>query len=449
MTINHVTAVPEPSTIGLLLALFALAWLVACVVLLSKSRTRVAGIVVLTAPLALVVAAAFWWFYAGFSVAPQRDWQPHQVTRTGIHLEADPGVRGDMASGPAPTIESDESIVFGESDSAFAKAATPRSDMIVFILLAVLLLGGLIVIVGLLAFPKTRVAGIALLAIGVPAVLVLAGLGMFFTRYESMQTPARISISRGNARTIVGRDAVKPGSRLPDTGIPVDTAEKDQPKSTKPSPKPPVAAGAAAMKPAAANEKRLPSPMTGAATLPASTPANNPPAWINQPPQMLGDTYQTTIVVGPYATPQECEDELPGELHKAANRYVATYVGRPAGAQLVALPYEFLRNEVVKDKWEEIGPSSVGPMTRLYVLLQFDRKAREQILEEYRRGVVAGRLWIAGGGLAAVLWLLAVTYGYLRIDLKTSGKRRRRLRFAAILAILGPVAVALLATVVK
>ena len=54
---------------------------------------------------------------------------------------------------------------------------------------------------------------------------------------------------------------------------------------------------------------------------------------------------------------------------------------------------------------------------------------------------------MAGGGLAAVLWLLAVMYGYLRVDLKTGGAYRGRLRFAAVLAILGPVAAALLVVV--
>ena len=85
-------------------------------------------------------------------------------------------------------------------------------------------------------------------------------------------------------------------------------------------------------------------------------------------------------------------------------------------------------------------------MTRLYVLLQFDRKVKSRIIDECQRSVVAGRLWMAGGGMAAILWLLAVMYGYLRIDLKTGGTYRGRLRFAAALAILGPVAATLLVT---
>jgi hypothetical protein len=194
-------------------------------------------------------------------------------------------------------------------------------------------------------------------------------------------------------------------------------------------------------KPATAKKAEEKKPVAEASAPP---PARKPPAWIEEPPRMLGDTYQIAIVVGPYATPQECNEELPIELQKAVNRYVQTYVPLPSGSGPIALPYSFLRDEVVKEQWEQVAPSSVGPMTRLYVLLQFDRKVKERIIEEGRRNVVAGRLWLTGGGLAAMLWLLTVMYGYLRIDLKTDGAYRNRLRFAAIVAILGPVAAALL-----
>jgi hypothetical protein len=86
-------------------------------------------------------------------------------------------------------------------------------------------------------------------------------------------------------------------------------------------------------------------------------------------------------------------------------------------------------------------------MTQLHVLLRFDREVKDRILKERERGVVAGRLWIGGSGLAVLLWLLTVSYGYLRTDLATGGTYRGRLQFAAALAILGPVTVALWALV--
>jgi hypothetical protein len=407
----------------------------------------------LAAPLLLLVvsAAVLWWRY---SIEPDRTWQSHRTARTTIEWDDGHGHHKNVDVSP-PSAEGDDSFVASEQP---VNAVSSVSYMKIAVLLfALLFFGGLVSAIVMLAFTKTRTAGIVLLAIGVPATVLLAGLAMFFVRASSQQEffPPPVHASTDHdARSILGRNTAQPPTRVPDAAIPVEAAEKVAVKSPKPAAKPPAtaatAAGHAAVKATTADDKKPAATKTAAAAPPPLVaPTAKPPAWVNQPPQMLGDTYQMTIVVGPYATPQECEDELPIELHKAASRYMAVHLGHAGGDYRVALPYDFLRNEVVKEKWEEIRPSSVGPMNRLHVLLQFDRKVKDRVLEEYRRGVVAGRLWLAGGGLAAVLWFLAAAYGYLRIDMKTGGRHRRGLRFAAVLAILGPVAVALLATVVK
>ena len=169
-------------------------------------------------------------------------------------------------------------------------------------------------------------------------------------------------------------------------------------------------------------------------------PAKSPPAWVNAPPRVIGDSYLMSIVVGPWKTRQECNAELPGELQKALDDYVETC--EPAGSRIV-LPADYLRKHLVKEQWEEDIQTSVGPMKQLHVLLQFDREVKNRVLEENHQGIIAGRLWRVGIGLAAAFWLLAVVYGYLRIDLATGGIYRGRLRFAAALAILGPLAAVL------
>jgi hypothetical protein len=64
------------------------------------------------------------------------------------------------------------------------------------------------------------------------------------------------------------------------------------------------------------------------------------------------------------------------------------------------------------------------------VLLEFDRKVRDRVLEEHRRSVVARRLRFTGVGLAAGLVLLGVLYGYLKAtgikkgDCPLAGERR-------------------------
>ncbi len=439
----HTTAVPEPSTIILLLSV---AWLATSIVLLCKPGMRVAGIVVLAAPLALVVlAGAFWWF--SFTAAPEPTWQtPHRPTQS---VTIDP----DQDGSPDHNVIVSRSSSIEDFEPAVGGSKTPtsmRADAILFILLAVLLLGGLVATVALLAFPKTRTAGAVMLAIGVPAAVLLLGFAFYFAplsldapREWRSATEARISNGHSvSVQPIRPQNAGEIRSRLGEPQIPVDVAERGVAKSAKPAAKPGSGAVAATSgAPAVASADSPP------ALAPAAVPARKSPAWIDEPSRFLGDTYQTTIVIGPYTTREECNAELPGELQKALNRYVETCMGQPAGGRPVALPYEFLRQEVVKGEYAEIRPSSVGPMTRLYVLLQFDRKIRDRIVAEGQRNTVAGRLWVAGSCLAAMLWLLAVMYGYLRVDLKTGGAYRGRLRFAAVLAILGPVAAALLVVV--
>ena len=437
------TTVPEPSTIILLLFI---AWIVACILLLRNPKLRAAGILVAVVPLVLaVVAVAFDWYFSPFSLvdAPTA-WQSHHVTRNGIDLDVDYGTRGNVTIPPAPSTERHESIVWNDSGAAVAPSTVSWAKLILLLVLAMLIFGGLAAAIAMLAFPKTRTVGILLLSVGALVVVV----GFFAVGFISI-TP--VPVARSPVRIETNQHDIQA-----EPNIPVESGEKVEVKSTKPAAKPPAEKGKtpsrAAVKAAIAVEKKADATkpdVTKPAEAPAAPlpPAKKRPAWVDEPAHMLGDTYQTTIVVGPYATPQECDDELPGELHKALHRYIETYVGRPAAAQPVTLPDDFLRDEVVKSKWEEVVPSSVGPMKQLYVLLQFDRKVKSRIMDECQRSVIAGRLWMAGSGLAVILWLLAVMYGYLRIDLKTGGAYRGRLRFAAVLAILGPVAAALLAVV--
>ena len=443
----HTTAVPEPSTIVLLL------WLVVSIVLLCKPKLRVAGIVVLVAPLALVVVAgAFWWFSCTAAREPTLP-PPHHPTQS---VTIDPDQDGSPDHNVI--VSRSSSIEDIEQAPAAAVPASIRADAILFILFAVLLLGGLVATVALLAFPKTRTAGAVMLAIGVPAAVLLLGFAFYFARpvYDApreWRRATQVHLPNGHSvgvQPIRSQNAGETRSRFGIPQIPIDVAEKADAKSTKPAAKPAGgtvgATGGAAASATTAADKKPPAANADSppAFAPAAAPARKLPAWVDEPPRLLGDTYQMTIVIGPYTTHEECIAELPGELQKALNRYVETCMGQPAGWRPVALPYEFLRQEVVKGQCEDIRPSSVGPMTRLYALLQFDRKTRDRIVEEGRRNTVAGRLWVAGGGLAAMLWLLAVMYGYLKVDLKTGGAYRGRLRFAAVLAILGPVAVALL-----
>ncbi len=146
---------------------------------------------------------------------------------------------------------------------------------------------------------------------------------------------------------------------------------------------------------------------------PPATPAKTRPAWVDAPPHVVGGAYQTSITVGPYTTRGECDARLPEAVQESVDRYVETWLEADT-TDPVRLPGDYLRQQLVKDQWEETRQYSVGPMIQLHALLRFDRQVKDRILEERRRTVVAGRLWLTGSAVLAALALLAALYGYLK-----------------------------------
>ena len=145
---------------------------------------------------------------------------------------------------------------------------------------------------------------------------------------------------------------------------------------------------------------------------PPAAPAKTSPDWVEAPPRSLRGVYQMSVAVGPYTTRAECDAKLPDALQEALDHYAEVCLGGQV-EEPVLLPPDQLR-QLVKDQWEEVRQYSVGPMVRLHVLLEFDRKVKDRVVEEHKRGVVARRLRFAGVGLAAGLALLGALYGYLK-----------------------------------
>jgi hypothetical protein len=210
--------------------------------------------------------------------------------------------------------------------------------------------------------------------------------------------------------------------------------------------KPPVVTKAVARPPSPGTDDQ--SKRTNESVVPKAAPKPPPakplPEWVNRPPQMAGNgVYQMSIVVGPWPTLQDCEAHLPEELQKALDQYAEKCLGSPPRSR-IGLPTEYFRQHLVVAECEEdIETESVGRMKQLHVLLRFDSDVKDRILGEHHRAVAERRLWAVGIGVAAVLWPLAIVFAYLKIDLATGGAYRGRLRFAALLAILAPIAAAL------
>ena len=181
------------------------------------------------------------------------------------------------------------------------------------------------------------------------------------------------------------------------------------------------------------------------------------PEWVGVEGRKADGVYQKAVIVGPYSTLEECDENLPAEFARAMAEYVEKDLELgPRAARLVRLPQDYVEQFVVARKpghtdqwqqWERSRDYSVGRMFERHVLLQFDGKVNAHIRDQWDKVIVKERLAGLGGLAALVLLLLATAYGYLKIDLATKGAYRGRLRLATAAAILAVIAVGLLVTV--
>jgi len=320
--------------------------------------------------------------------------------------------------------------------------------LIALTVVGLLVLGGIVLVVMLLAHERTRVVGLGLLLAGLGA-MFFGFIALFFVRMEGSRlvergTHMRPVTADARARQLVESPQGKDASREENQKMVVDASAKtaagrlDSGKILR-------ALGRSVSKAIADAKKKSAAPATDekppTAAVEKSQPPSAPerPAWVDGSPKRADDVYQMTATVGPYTTRLECDQALPDELEKALADYVETYLGRRARGR-VGLSPDYLRDHVVKADWEETRQTSVGPMIQLHVLLEFDSQVNDRLKERWRETVILERLGYLGAGVLAVLAVLAMLFSYLKIDLATGGVYRGRLKLAAIAVILAIVA---------
>jgi hypothetical protein len=167
----------------------------------------------------------------------------------------------------------------------------------------------------------------------------------------------------------------------------------------------------------------------------ADASTRNPrPSWVDQPAQLQGNVYRLPVKSGLFVTRRECEKALEAKTAAAVNDYVDELI-EPGASTKIAVGRDLMKS-LRKDAFEETVTASVGPMQQLHALMEFDDAVRADLIQRYQAAIAAdhlGRIAIVSG---VVLGLLAVAFGYLKLDLLTAGQMRGRLRFAAVGAIL-------------
>lgn len=301
------------------------------------------------------------------------------------------------------------------------------------------LLAALFGVIALLANPRTRVVGIVLMVVPLPLAL-LAAVYLFVApsevHYAQQEATREAETIRAEAtwRREVQRGHEVPGYRAVPDGSAVEVTARSGdvppvqtqgvipvPDAKKPSPAAPSSSSPS--KPSSAEVKR--------------------PDWVGQRPHRVSGVYQMAVATDPGMNRQECEADMPEVLNQAVAKYVnEVYLPHNSeAARRVRLPLDFIRSRLVKEEWEEPVEVSLSeaPLVRLHALLEFDRTANTRIDDAWQKAVVQHRVWNSAAVLGGLLTVLAVAWGYLKIDLATSGTYRWRLRILAALAILGVV----------
>ncbi len=170
--------------------------------------------------------------------------------------------------------------------------------------------------------------------------------------------------------------------------------------------------------------------------------AAEPPSWIDARPQRVNGEYQIPVHVGPYATIIECESNLHSIVQATIDDYVEQLIG-PEARGHVRLPWSYIEQNVIRDRFEEkrlfqLTSSQQSEMVTLHLLLSFNQEANTLIRQLWRQVVGLQRLKKIGLGLLATVWTMAVVWGYLRLDLRTQGRYRWRLRTAAAILLAAP-----------
>lgn len=251
-------------------------------------------------------------------------------------------------------------------------------------LCVLLLLAGLLIaaVTMLLSSPKTRAAGLGVLS----ALGVVVLLGFFWVSVRSTQTVRHVPRQEIVMRSL---SQLAEAEIPPHVQIPLQTSEE------------------------------------------AQTP---PPAWVGQEPKMVDSVYRMTVVSDPYLTKQEAELAINEQLLAATKRYTER-LGEKSFERL-PVDLDYIRHTICKEQFFEVVETSVGPMRRLHMLLEFDEATSSDLKDRLHAQLVQQRLVQAGYGAAVVLALVGTVFGYLTLDTATKGYYTRRLQLGAVGVIL-------------
>jgi hypothetical protein len=204
-------------------------------------------------------------------------------------------------------------------------------------------------------------------------------------------------------------------------------------------------------------EEALSTPIGGEASRPKIDP--NRPDWVKNRPKSVGHVQKAVLATDEWSTEEECKRARDVALMLKTYEHIQQLVGAPyenhSSLELRTIPgaawirdhrlhqlhsagitLDYVRREIAREEYLETTERSVGPMMKLYTLLEFtpavDRELRA-VWDAYQR---RERFAVVGVGAGGILGLLGFTYGLLKLDTWTKGYYSKRL-FLGVPALIG------------
>lgn len=169
-----------------------------------------------------------------------------------------------------------------------------------------------------------------------------------------------------------------------------------------------------------------------------------PPHWVLSPNKVVGGVYRQVVASDPFVTEAECRRQLESELlpNVVSNRLeqlLESKIHRKVRVENLVqygIGMDFILSEICADEFTATVDSSVGPMKKIYVLMEFNSWVDGAIVAKWTRHESDTRLARFGKIAGLTLAGLASVWGLLRFDTYSRGYYSKQLLGGSVLAII-------------
>ena len=166
------------------------------------------------------------------------------------------------------------------------------------------------------------------------------------------------------------------------------------------------------------------------------------PPWVVTPRRVLaGPVHSITVSSGMENVPDDCSRSLNEKLSQEVRDYITTHLikdRRAARLPDLAWRVDEIRQKLVREPVyeDQITGMEYGPLYERHALLELDSEFRQQTRLQWSQYVKKRRVYGTGLASSGVLGLLALIFGYLKLDQVTRREHSTSLQLLAAGAIL-------------